>query len=68
MVFYWLALNEARIVLRIIDQNDNSPIFTNESMPVIAAVSPLTGYGTPVATVQVRLVYLLLNYNMKLIF
>lgn len=50
---WFLALNEARIVLRIIDQNDNSPIFVNESMPVIAAVSPLTGYGTPVATVQV---------------
>lgn len=47
-----IALNEARIVLRIIDQNDNSPIFTNDSIPVIAAVSPLTGYGTPVATVQ----------------
>jgi len=55
--FIGLALNEARIVLRIIDQNDNSPIFTNDSIPVIAAVSPLTGYGTPVATVQVCLVY-----------
>lgn len=53
ITFCVLALNEARIVLRIVDQNDNSPKFVNDSMPVIAAVSLLTGYGTPVATVQV---------------
>lgn len=48
-----LAHNEARIMLKIIDQNDNAPRFVNESMPVIAAVSSYTAYGTPVATVQV---------------
>lgn len=48
-----LAHNEARIVLKIVDQNDNAPRFVNESMPVIAAVSSYTAYGTPVATVQV---------------
>lgn len=40
-------------MLRIIDQNDNAPKFVNESTPVIAAVTPFTGYGTPVATVRV---------------
>lgn len=51
--YFGLAHNEARIVLKIIDQNDNAPRFVNESMPVIAAVSSYTAYGTPVATVQV---------------
>jgi len=58
IICFFKAHNEARIVLRIIDQNDNSPKFVNESMPVIAAVSSFTGYGTPVATVQVSLFFL----------
>ncbi|XP_050427900.1 cadherin-89D [Adelges cooleyi] len=47
-----IALNEARIVLKVLDQNDNSPSFINGTMPVIAAVSSSTSYGTPVITVQ----------------
>lgn len=47
-------------MLKIIDQNDNPPKFVNESMPVITAVSPFTGYGTPVATVQVFIYFDLL--------
>lgn len=63
-VLICLAPNEARIVLKIIDQNDNAPKFVNESMPVIAAVSPYTSYGTPVATVQVSSLYTLVMFLM----
>lgn len=34
-------------------------------MPVITAVSPLTGYGTPVATVQVIFFYNNIEFNIK---
>ncbi|XP_050532304.1 cadherin-89D isoform X2 [Daktulosphaira vitifoliae] len=47
-----LAPNEARIVVKILDQNDNSPVFINGTRPVIAAVTPSTSFGTPIVKVQ----------------
>ena len=50
-----LAPNEARVVVRVKDVNDNAPRFKSKGRPILAAIPTAAHYGYEVVKVEVRL-------------
>lgn len=50
-----LAPNEARVVVRVKDVNDNAPRFKSKGRPILAAIPTTAHYGYEVVKVEVRL-------------
>lgn len=49
-----LGPNEARIIVKVKDVNDNAPEFKTNGRPILAAVSTATPYGYNIIKVEVR--------------
>lgn len=49
-----LASNEARVVVRVKDVNDNAPRFKSRDRPILAAIPTTAHYGYEVVKVEVR--------------
>jgi len=49
-----LAPNEARVVVRVKDVNDNAPRFKSKGRPILAAIPTTAHYGYEVVKVEVR--------------
>jgi len=49
-----LAPNEARVVVRVRDVNDNAPRFKSKGRPILAAIPTSAHYGYEVVKVEVR--------------
>jgi len=49
-----LAPNEARVVVRVKDVNDNAPRFKSKGRPILAAIPTSAHYGYEVVKVEVR--------------
>lgn len=49
-----LAPNEARVIVRIKDVNDNAPRFKSRDRPILAAIPTTAHYGYEVVKVEVR--------------
>lgn len=49
-----LAPNEARVVVRVKDVNDNAPRFKTKDRPILAAIPTTAHYGYEVVKVEVR--------------
>ena len=49
-----LGPNEAKIVLRVKDVNDNAPKFKTDGKPILAAISTAAHYGYNVIKIEVR--------------
>lgn len=47
-----LMYNEVRVVVRVQDQNDNSPFFVGNGRPIIAAIPSTASFGFPVVRVH----------------
>lgn len=50
-----LAPNEARVVVRVKDANDNAPRFKSKGRPILAAIPTTAHYGYEVVKVEVRM-------------
>lgn len=50
-----LAPNEARVVVRVKDVNDNAPRFKSKGRPILAAIPTTAHYGYEVVKVEVRM-------------
>lgn len=50
-----LAANEARVVVRVKDVNDNAPRFKSKGRPILAAIPTTAHYGYEVVKVEVRM-------------
>lgn len=48
-----LAFDEALVVVHVLDENDNSPIFDNNDRPIVAAVPLEASFGFKVVKVTV---------------
>ncbi|XP_059611787.1 cadherin-89D [Phlebotomus argentipes] len=47
-----LMYNEIRIVIRVIDENDNAPMFVGNGRPIVAVIPNTANFGFPVTRVQ----------------
>lgn len=48
-----LAYDEALVVVHVLDENDNSPVFDNQNQPIVAAVPLEATFGFKVVKVNV---------------
>ena len=52
-----LAYDEALVVIHVMDENDNSPIFDNNDRPIVAAIPLEASFGFKVVKVNVSLFF-----------
>lgn len=53
-MFFGLGPNEAKVVVRILDVNDNFPKFATNGRPIIAAIPTTANFGHQILRLQVR--------------
>lgn len=53
-MFFGLGPNEAKVVVRILDVNDNFPKFATNGRPIIAAIPTSANFGHQILRLQVR--------------
>lgn len=67
--------NEVRIVVKVIDENDNPPVFQTNGRPIVAVIPNTANFGYPVTTVEAidkddamngKVMYTLLNEPSRL--
>lgn len=52
MIVFLFKRIQQKIVVRVIDQNDNSPKFVGDGKPIVAVLQPTANFGHPVTKVQ----------------
>lgn len=50
------ALNEVKVIVRVIDVNDNLPKFTVNGRPIVAAIPTSTNYGYHIVKLEVKII------------
>lgn len=63
--FSFPALNEVKVIVKVIDVNDNVPKFTFSGRPIIAALPSSANYGYQILKLHVSLYVSIMVHNIS---